>query len=79
MHITRVSSKLEDLLVPGQLIVLGCDKHSPGSRALLRANRTKFQVLYTTLVGEPDELTKKEKRDSQERMLCTPTRIKKGT
>ena len=57
--------------------MLGCDKHSPGSGPLWGANRTKFPALYKALVGVPDELVRKEKRDSWARVLRVPTRVKR--
>ena len=64
-------------LVPTRRSVLGCDKHSPGSGPLWGANRAKFPALYKTLVGAPDGLGRKEKRDSRACILRTPTSMKR--
>ena len=55
--------------------MLGYDKHSPGSGSLWGTDRTKFPVMYKVLVGELDEVARKEKRDSRARVLRTPTRV----
>ena len=57
--------------------VLGCDKHSLGSGPLWAVGRAKFSALYRALVGAPDGLGRKEKRDSRARVLCVPTSVKR--
>ena len=63
---------------PQSIIMLGCDKHSPGSGPLWGAGRTNFPALYKALVGVPDELGRKEKRDLRARVLCASTSVKRA-
>ena len=57
--------------------MLGCDKHIPGSGPLWGANSAKFPALYKALVGAPDGVGRKKKRDSQARVLRIPTSMKR--
>ena len=70
-----VSIPAKRKLAPKRRSVLGCDKHSPGSGPLWGADRTKFPALYKALVGVPDKVIRKEKRDLRVRVLRTPTRV----
>ena len=65
-------------LVPKRKSVFGCDKQSPVSGPLWEANRTKFPALYKALVGVPDELHRKEKRDLRACVLRASTSVKRA-
>ena len=58
-------------------LLLGCDKHSPGSGPLWGADRAKFLALYNALVGAPDGVGRTKKQDTWARVLRAPTSMKR--